>query len=50
MVDRCNAVGVRIYADVIPNHMCGGGGTGHGTGGSYFDAGHALQFDGVPYR
>lgn len=26
MVDRCNAVGVRIYADVIINHMCGGDG------------------------
>ena len=49
MIDRCNNVGVRIYADVIPNHMCGGGGDGYGTGGSYFDAGHALQFDGVPY-
>merc|ERR1719454_946757 len=49
MIDRCNNVGVRIYADVIPNHMCGGGGDGYGTGGSYFDAGYALQFDGVPY-
>jgi len=28
MVDRCNAVGVRIYADVVINHMCGDGGSG----------------------
>ena len=49
MVDRCNAVGVRIYPDVIPNHMCGGGGSGTGTGGSYFDAGYNLNFEGVPY-
>ena len=49
MVDRCNAVGVRIYPDVIPNHMCGGGGTGTGTGGSYFDADYNLSFEGVPY-
>ena len=35
MIERCNAVGVRIYADVVPNHMCGAGGTGVGTGGTY---------------
>ena len=23
MVERCNAVGVRIYADAVINHMCG---------------------------
>merc|ERR1711976_44925 len=49
MVNRCEAVGVRIYPDVIPNHMCGGGGSGTGTGGSYFDAGYDLNFSGVPY-
>merc|ERR1712130_805688 len=48
MVSRCNAPGVRIFVDAIPNHMCGGGGSGHGTGGSYFDAG-TLDFPGVPY-
>ena len=49
MINRCNAAGVRIYADAIPNHMCGGGGDGHGTGGTYFDAGYNLSFPGVPY-
>ena len=28
MVDRCNAVGVRIYVDAVINHMCGDGGSG----------------------
>ena len=28
MIDRCNAVGVRIYPDVVINHMCGDGGYG----------------------
>ena len=49
MVNRCEAAGVRIYPDVIPNHMCGAGGSGTGTGGSYFDAGPDLNFPGVPY-
>ena len=39
---------MRIYVDALPNHMCGGGGTGEGTGGTYFDA-NALNFPGVPY-
>eukprot|EP00002_Diphylleia_rotans_P009574 TRINITY_DN19961_c0_g1_i1.p1 TRINITY_DN19961_c0_g1~~TRINITY_DN19961_c0_g1_i1.p1 ORF type:complete len:528 (-),score=104.17 TRINITY_DN19961_c0_g1_i1:244-1827(-) len=37
MVERCNAVGVEIYADIIVNHMTGGG-SGYGYGGSYFNA------------
>ena len=28
MIDRCNAVGVRIYADTVINHMCSYGGWG----------------------
>lgn len=48
MIKRCNAVGVRIYPDVVINHMCGGGGTGTGTGGTYFDA-NSESFPGVPY-
>ncbi|XP_076812739.1 alpha-amylase B-like [Clavelina lepadiformis] len=48
MVDRCNAVGVRIYADIVINHMCGGGGTGTGTAGTYFDA-NTKDFPAVPY-
>ncbi|KAH9519908.1 hypothetical protein Btru_071218 [Bulinus truncatus] len=48
MVQKCNTAGVRIYVDVVINHMTGAGGTGHGTGGSTYDAG-ALQFPGVPF-
>jgi alpha-amylase len=44
MVSRCNAVGVRVYPDIVINHMSGywPGGTG-ATGGSSFDAG-SLQY------
>lgn len=49
MVQRCNNVGVRIYADVVFNHMCGGdAGVNYGTAGSYADAGN-YNFPGVPY-
>lgn len=34
MVQRCNEVGVRIYVDVVLNHMAGGGGNVIGTGGN----------------
>lgn len=48
MVNRCNAVGVRIYADIVINHMCKGNGKGYGTGGSYFN-GIEESFPAVPY-
>ena len=48
MVNRCEAAGVRIYADVIPNHMCGAGGSGEGTAGTPYDA-DKMDFPGVPY-
>ncbi|XP_032885054.1 pancreatic alpha-amylase-like [Amblyraja radiata] len=50
MVARCNNVGVRIYADVVINHMCGaGGGSGtHSSCGSYFSAA-TREFPSVPY-
>jgi len=48
MVDRCNAVGVRIYVDVILNHMSGDWPSGSSTGGSSYDTG-SLSFPGVPY-
>jgi len=48
MVDRCNAVGVHIYADTVINHMCGDGGSGTGTAGSYFDTA-TESFPGVPF-
>ncbi|XP_037083338.1 alpha-amylase 4N-like [Pollicipes pollicipes] len=47
MVARCNAVGVRIYVDVVVNHMTGGG-SGSGTGGSHYDT-NGEQYPGVPY-
>ncbi|XP_058813299.1 alpha-amylase A-like [Topomyia yanbarensis] len=46
MVWRCNQVGVRIYPDIIINHMAATSGTG--TGGSQVDVG-ALEFPAVPY-
>lgn len=50
MVNRCNAVGVRIIADVVTNHMVGVGGKGTGTGGTYFDGSDGVeQFPGVPF-
>jgi len=48
MVTRCNNVGVRIFVDVVVNHMCGGGGKGQGTAGTNFDADN-KEFPGVPF-
>ncbi|XP_062335950.1 pancreatic alpha-amylase-like [Osmerus eperlanus] len=50
MVCRCNNVGVKIYADVVINHMCasGAGEGGRSTCGSYFNAG-TREFPSVPY-
>ncbi|XP_076311371.1 alpha-amylase-like isoform X1 [Tachypleus tridentatus] len=48
MVERCNRVNVRIYADIIINHMTGMGRSGIGTAGSSFNA-DAHSFPGVPY-
>uniref|UniRef100_H2Z2M5 Alpha-amylase n=1 Tax=Ciona savignyi TaxID=51511 RepID=H2Z2M5_CIOSA len=48
MVERCNNVGVRIYVDAVINHMCGAGGAGTGTGGSYYDA-NTEDFPAVPF-
>ena len=46
MVQRCNAVNVRIYVDAIINHM--GATAGVGTAGSSFNAGD-RSFPAVPY-
>nr|QEI22884.1 putative alpha-amylase [Oryctes rhinoceros] len=48
MVRRCNNVGVRIYVDMVINHMTGNIGTVYGTGGSvgYSDT---KYFPAVPY-
>src|SRR3989442_3584330 len=48
MVHRCNRAKVRIYVDVVLNHMTGAVGKGHGIGGSYYDS-DAFQYDGVPF-
>ncbi|XP_076446342.1 uncharacterized protein LOC143283850 [Babylonia areolata] len=48
MVQRCNAVGVRIYAGVVVNHMAGSEYSGRGWGGTSFDGG-SLSYPGVPY-
>ncbi|KAG5666576.1 hypothetical protein PVAND_014594 [Polypedilum vanderplanki] len=46
MISRCNAVGIRIIADVVINHM--GAANGIGTGGSTSDYNN-LNFPAVPY-
>ena len=46
MTRRCNAVGIRIYADVVINHMSAT--TGTGTGGSNGNSG-TLSFPAVPF-
>jgi alpha-amylase len=48
MVQRCNAVNVRIYVDLIINHMTGVERTGTGTGGTEYD-GESGSYPGVPY-
>lgn len=47
MVDRCDAAGVRIYVDFLPNHMTGPG-SGVGIAGSRW-SGDTQQYPGVPY-
>ena len=37
MVERCNAVGVNVIADLVVNHMTGHGASGTGSGGSGFN-------------
>ncbi|CAG9810115.1 unnamed protein product [Chironomus riparius] len=46
MVRRCNAVGVRVYPDVVINHLAAVSGTG--TGGSTENSG-TLSFPAVPF-
>ncbi|XP_055893859.1 alpha-amylase-like [Biomphalaria glabrata] len=48
MVQRCKAVGVRVYVDAVVNHMAGLGRKGVGTAGSTFDS-DARDFPGVPF-
>lgn len=48
MIERCNRAGVRIYVDVLPNHMTGKLGLVTGTGGSTADVGN-RSYPAVPY-
>ncbi|XP_012940242.1 protein mesh [Aplysia californica] len=49
MVQRCNKVGVRIYADAVINHMAALEFAGFGVAGSFYNA-SARYFPGVPYN
>lgn len=50
MVRRCNNVGVRIYVDIILNHMTGGHDSAVGTGGSTANAANGnKEYPAVPY-
>jgi alpha-amylase len=46
MTRRCNAAGIRIYVDVVFNHMTGSGTMG--SGGNSADP-YARNFPAVPY-
>jgi alpha-amylase len=48
MTTRCNAVGVRIYVDVLPNHMAADHAVTIGTGGSTANT-YIRDFPAVPY-
>ncbi len=47
MVSRCDQAGVKVYADVVINHMASAG-AGKGIGSSTFDTAE-FSYDGVPY-
>lgn len=49
MVSRCNAVGIRIYVDIVVNHMAAGNGLVNGTGGSTAFI-PDKNYPGVPYN
>lgn len=46
MIKRCNAVGVRIYADAVINHMTGKAGYGYSGSPAFYDN---TSFPAVPY-
>ena len=48
MVSRCNKAGVRIYIDVVLNHMSAGNMAGKGTAGSEYN-GIKMSFPSVPF-
>lgn len=48
MLKRCNAAGVRVYADMVLNHMTGHVGKGTGVDGSTLDS-DKKTYPAVPY-
>ena len=48
MIDRCNQVGVRIYVDIVFNHMTGKKGKITGTGGTTANV-DKFDYPGIPY-
>ena len=48
MVEKCNAAGVNVIADLVINHMSGNDNSGTGTGGSGFD-GFEQSYPAVPF-
>lgn len=48
MVRACNDAGVRVYVEVVLNHMAGGSGSVKGTGGSVANPGN-REYPEVPY-
>lgn len=48
MVARCNKAGIRIYVDMVANHMAANHPNAYGTGGSRADTYNFQYFD-VPY-
>lgn len=49
MVEQCNSVGIRIYVDIVINHMAAGNGIVNGTGGSKADV-SSESYPAVPYN
>jgi alpha-amylase len=47
MIQRCNALGVRIYVDAVINHMSAI--VGFGSAGTYFNS-KTLEYPGVPFK
>lgn len=49
MIERCAAVGIGIYVDIVFNHMTGKPGKIIGTGGSIANT-ETLDFPGIPFN
>lgn len=50
MVERCNRAKVRVYIDIVLNHMTGSGSPArNGSSGSFYDA-DSFDYPGVPFN